>query len=177
LRRFAPTPHPSLADARPTFSRKGRRESPPQLFYHLVSGCYQAAGLNAMSRLQIGSEITVNCELLRLRSIEAQDRKSDEESAPRDRQKNTWNNTARVHTSASGRERKVWFRARECSFGHSLLKPQFGRRRSILPVQPRPYCARSGRSIVTLVRCVSAGLAFHSEERHRSVGSGNWPAG
>lgn len=46
-----------------------------------------------------------------------------------------------------------------------------------LPVQPRPYCARSGRSIATLVRCVSAGMAFHSEERHRSVGSRNWPAG
>jgi hypothetical protein len=45
--------------------------------------------------------------------------------------------------TGAGRERKVWFRARECSFGHSLLKPSFRRRKIPLPVRPRPHCARS----------------------------------
>jgi hypothetical protein len=40
---------------------------------------------------------------------------------------------AQSGTTESSRKRKVWFRARECSFGHSLRKPSF-RKNIHLPV-------------------------------------------
>jgi hypothetical protein len=35
--------------------------------------------------------------------------------------------------SGDGRKRKGWFRARQCSLGHSLLKPSFRRKSSNCP--------------------------------------------